>query len=132
MSRRSQRRSTSANVRVALAVLVSGLFMLICFCLVVYAAFGSLFDGEESATPSPQSALIVAYSPEKALVFRTLVEQFNGHLKENVLDECWLWPKGLAKKAAMVMAGLICYNAEAMRSLVAGDKSLKTVSKYWA
>jgi Ca-activated chloride channel family protein len=77
MSRRSQRRSTSANVKVALVVLVSGLFMLICFCLAIYAAFGSLFDGEESATPAPQSALIVAYSPEKALVFRTLVDQFN-------------------------------------------------------
>ena len=77
MSRPSQRRSTSGNVKVALVVLVSGLFMLICFCLVIYAALGSLFDGGESATPAPQSALIVAHSPEKALVFRTLVEQFN-------------------------------------------------------
>ena len=77
MSRPSQRRSTSGNVKVALVVLVSGLFVLICFCLVIYAALGSLFDGGESATPAPQSALIVAHSPEKALVFRTLVEQFN-------------------------------------------------------
>lgn len=63
---------------------------------------------------------------------RYLVEQFNGHLKENVLGGCWLWPRGLAKKAAMVMAGLICYNVEAVRSLVAGDESLKFISKYWA
>ena len=63
---------------------------------------------------------------------RYVVEQFNGHVKDNVLGECWIWPRGLVKKAAMVMAGLICYNAEAIRSLVAGEESLKTVSKYWA
>jgi len=63
---------------------------------------------------------------------RYVIEQFNGHLKGNVLDECWLWPRGLVKKAAMVLAGLICYNAEAVRSLVAGEESLKSISKYWA
>ena len=63
---------------------------------------------------------------------RYVVEQFNGHIKDNVLDECWVWPKGLVKKAAMVMAGLICYDAEAIRSLIAGEQSLKSVSKYWA
>jgi len=36
------------------------------------------------------------------------------------------------KKAAMVMAGLICYDAEAMRLIVAGEESLKSISKYWA
>ena len=50
---------------------------------------------------------------------RYVVEQFNGHLKANVLGECWVRPKGLVKKAAMVLAGLISYDAEAMRSLVA-------------
>jgi transposase len=63
---------------------------------------------------------------------RYVVEQFNGHIKANVLDECWIWPRGLLKKAAMVTAGLICYDAEAIRSLVAGEDSLKSVSKYWA
>jgi hypothetical protein len=63
---------------------------------------------------------------------RYVVEQFNGHLKANVLGECWVRPKGLVKKAAMVLAGLISYDAEAMRSLVAREESLKTVSKYWA
>jgi hypothetical protein len=62
---------------------------------------------------------------------RYVVEQFNGHLKSNVLDECWVWPRGLVKKAAMVLAGLISYDAEAMRSLIAGEQSLKTVSRYW-
>ncbi len=63
---------------------------------------------------------------------RYVVEQFNGHLKANVLRNCWVRPKGLVKKAAMVMAGLISYDAEAIRSLIVGEQSLKTVSKYWA
>lgn len=62
---------------------------------------------------------------------RYVVEQFNGHLKANVLRNCWVKPRGLVKKAAMVMAGLISYNAEAIRSLMVGEQSLKTVSKYW-
>jgi transposase len=63
---------------------------------------------------------------------RYVVEQFNGHLKANLLNECWVRPKGLIKKASMVVAGLIGYNVEAIRSLLVGDKSLKTVSKYWS
>lgn len=63
---------------------------------------------------------------------RYVVEQFNGHIKCNVLGECWVWPRGLIKKEAMVMAGLMSYDAEAMRSLIAGEQSLKSVSKYWA
>ena len=63
---------------------------------------------------------------------RYVVEQFNGHMKANVLKECWVRPKGLVKKTAMVMAGLISCIAEAMRSLIVGEESLKTVSKYWA
>jgi transposase len=46
---------------------------------------------------------------------RYVVEQFNGHVKANVLGECWVWPRGIIKKAAMVMAGLISYNVEAIR-----------------
>jgi hypothetical protein len=60
------------------------------------------------------------------------VEQFNGHVKDNILKRCWMRPKGLVKKAAMVTAGLISYDAEAMRSLIAGEQSLRSVSKYWA
>jgi len=63
---------------------------------------------------------------------RYVVEHFNGHLKGNVLGECWVRPKGLVKKAAMILAGLISYDAEAIRSLIAGEQSLKSVSKYWA
>jgi transposase len=63
---------------------------------------------------------------------RYVVEQFNGHIKANVLKQCWIRPRGLVKKAAMVMAGLISYDAEAMKSLILGEESLKHVSKYWA
>jgi transposase len=63
---------------------------------------------------------------------RYVVEQFNGHIKANVLKECWLWPKGLLKKAAMVTAGLISCDAEAVRSILVGEESFKSVSKYWA
>jgi len=63
---------------------------------------------------------------------RYLVEQFNGHLKANVLRKCWVWPLGLVKKSAMIVAGLICYNAEAIKALILGEESLKSVSKYWA
>jgi transposase len=62
---------------------------------------------------------------------RYVVEQFNGNLKANVLNKCWIRPKGLVKKASMITAGLIVYNIEAIRSLLVGDKSLKTVSKHW-
>ncbi len=62
---------------------------------------------------------------------RYVVEQFNGLIKEDVLDGCWLWPRGLVKKASMVLAGLICLDANAVESLVDGEESLRTVSKYW-
>jgi hypothetical protein len=62
---------------------------------------------------------------------RYLIEQFNGLFKGNVLDECWLLPKGLVKKASMVMAGLICLDANALDALVEGEESLRKVSKYW-
>ena len=63
---------------------------------------------------------------------RYVVEQFNGHIKANVLRGCYVRPRGLVKKAAMVMAALICFDAEAMKSLLLGEESLKHVSKYWA
>jgi len=63
---------------------------------------------------------------------RYVIEQFNGHVKANVLGECWIWPKGLVKKASMVMAGLISMDANAIEAIVEGQESLKAVSKYWA
>ena len=62
---------------------------------------------------------------------RYVVEQFNGHFKDNVLRRCWLRPRGLVKKAAMVTAGLISVDANAIEAMVEGEQSLKCVSRYW-
>ena len=59
------------------------------------------------------------------------VEQLNGHCKHNVLRGCWVRPKGLLKKTAMVLAGLICINASAIVALLEGSGSLKEASRYW-
>lgn len=62
---------------------------------------------------------------------RYVIEQFNGHFKDNVLKRCWLRPRGLAKKSAMVTAGLISVGANAIEALLADEESLKNASKYW-
>jgi hypothetical protein len=59
------------------------------------------------------------------------VEQFNCHVKHNILRGCWSRPRGLVKKTAMVFAGLICVEANAIEALLCGDLSLKCASKYW-
>jgi len=62
---------------------------------------------------------------------RYVVEQFNGHVKDNVLDDCWVRPKGIVKKASMVIAGLASIDANAIRAMIEGENSLKAVSQYW-
>ena len=59
------------------------------------------------------------------------VEQFNSHSKHNLLKGCWVRPKGLVKKSAMVMAGLVSMDANAILALLVGESSLKSASKYW-
>jgi hypothetical protein len=59
------------------------------------------------------------------------VEQFNGHIKHNVLGGCWVEPRGLVKKSAMVMAALVCIEVNAIWSLLCDDVSLKCASRYW-
>jgi hypothetical protein len=59
------------------------------------------------------------------------VEQFNCHVKHNVLRGCWSRPRGLLKKSAMVFAGMICVEANAIEALLSEDLSLKCASKYW-
>lgn len=59
------------------------------------------------------------------------VEQLNGHCKRNVLRGCWVNPRGLLKKSAMVMAALISINACAIVALVEDDGGLKEASRYW-
>ncbi len=79
MTRRSTRRSSSDNVRVVLVLLVVGLFLVIGVCCGAYALVRNLFDKDE-ATVSPvdsETALTVAYSPEKEITFVALVDGFN-------------------------------------------------------
>jgi len=65
-------------VRLALVALVVALFLVIGLCCGTYALLGRLFDGEEEvAAPSAEPGLVVAYSPEKELAFRALVDGFN-------------------------------------------------------
>jgi Ca-activated chloride channel family protein len=77
MSRRSARRSSSGNVGPVLVLLIIALFLAIGLCCGTYTVFSNLLKGDGPATPVPQAALTVAYSPEKALVFRELVDSFN-------------------------------------------------------
>jgi transposase len=62
---------------------------------------------------------------------RYVVEQFNGHVKDNVLKECWVRPRGMVKKTAMVTAGLISIDASAIEAMIEGETGLKAVSQYW-
>jgi hypothetical protein len=59
------------------------------------------------------------------------VEQFNGHCKANVLRGCWVRPRGLLKKASMVMASLIGVDVAAILALLEDGDGLKNASKYW-
>lgn len=59
------------------------------------------------------------------------VEQFNCHAKHNILRGCWVRPRGILKKSAMIVAGLICVEANAVEALFRDDLSLKCASKYW-
>ena len=58
-----------------------------------------------------------------------MVEQFNRHVKDYVLGECWVRPRGLLKKAALIVAGLISYDAEAIKPLIVGEKILKNIKQ---
>lgn len=79
MSRRSGRRSSSSNVRLVLVGLTIGLFLMFGLCCGTYTLLSNLLSGEEvePATPISETALTVAYSPEKEQVFRALVAGFN-------------------------------------------------------
>ena len=85
-----------------------------------------------ACNPRKQRRLGTPVHPELLREKRYLVEQFNGHVKDNVLKHCWTRPRGIVKKTAMVTAGLISYDAEAMKALIQDENSLKSVSKYWA
>jgi Ca-activated chloride channel family protein len=77
-----QSRSASSNARTVLIVLVIGLFGISVVCCGAYTLVSRLFSGDGGATPLPEEALIVAYSPEKEQAFGTLVDKFNAQAFE--------------------------------------------------
>jgi Ca-activated chloride channel family protein len=78
MTKRRGGRSSSDNVRLVLIGLMVGLFVVIALCCGGYALLAQLIGGDGEETPVvPESALVVAYSPEKAQVFQALVGRFN-------------------------------------------------------
>jgi Ca-activated chloride channel family protein len=67
-------------VRVTLVVLVTVMFAVLAICCGFFALVNSLVGGDDpvvSTVPPDESALVVAYSPEKEVVFRELVDRFN-------------------------------------------------------
>lgn len=77
MGRGQRGRSSSSSVRVILFILIAGLFMVIALCCAAYAVIGNLLDDGEPTETVSESALVIAYSPEKEAVFRALVDGFN-------------------------------------------------------
>jgi Ca-activated chloride channel family protein len=80
MSRRSGRRSSPGNVRAVLILLTVGLFLGFGLCCGAYTLISRVLgptDSGELATPVPTTALAVAYSPEKEIAFKALVDGFN-------------------------------------------------------
>ncbi len=77
MNRRSVRRSSGIQARPILILLTIGLFAMIALCCAGYSLVARLFDGEGTPAPVSSSSLTIAYSPEKELLFSTLVTKFN-------------------------------------------------------
>lgn len=63
------------------------------------------------------------YTPPLCKRKRYIVEQFNSRFKE-MLGRCWLWFKGLAKKATIAYSALLAMNALAMQALLTNRPEL--------
>ncbi len=77
MNRRSVRRTSGIQARPILILLTIGLFATIAFCCAGYSLVARFFEQEGTPEPVSSTALTVAYSPEKELLFTTLVTKFN-------------------------------------------------------
>jgi Ca-activated chloride channel homolog len=75
----SSSRNTRSSARIVLFLLILGLFLVIGVCCASWAVISRFVDGgQETTTPDlSSSGLVVAYSPEKDVAFRTLVDGFN-------------------------------------------------------
>ena len=82
MSRRGgsgSSKNARGSARLVLFLLILGLFLVIGVCCALWAIVGRVVDdGDGLETPEIASSdLVVAYSPEKELAFRALVDAFN-------------------------------------------------------
>ena len=70
------------------------------------------------------------YTPPLCKQKHYIVEQFNSRLKD-VLSNCWLRVRGLAKKATLVYSAMLAMLVIALQSLLSGKPSLlRKVSLY--
>ncbi|RPI53260.1 MAG: hypothetical protein EHM56_07445, partial [Chloroflexi bacterium] len=88
MSRRGgsgSSKNARGNARLVLFLLILGLFLVIGACCALWAIVSRVVDGGDGLeTPEiGSSGLVVAYSPEKELAFRALVDGFNGQRFES-------------------------------------------------
>jgi transposase len=63
------------------------------------------------------------YTPPLCKRKRYIVEQFNSRLKD-MLNNCWRWFKGLAKKATIVYSALVAMLAIALQALLQNKPEL--------
>lgn len=109
-----------------------------------YVLADAAYDSKRNirAVESIDAVLVIACNPRRGKrrraqnvellkTRRYVVEQFNGRVKGNVLDGCWVRSRGVVKKASMVMVGLVSIDVNAIRAVIEGENSLKAVSQYW-
>jgi Ca-activated chloride channel family protein len=108
-------------VRVILFVLIAGLFMVIAVCCGAYALIGNLLDDGEATTTVSESALVIAYSPEKEAVFQALVDGFNEQTFETPDGETMRIEAVVLSPEAMVNSVL---TGEAVFHAMAPDSSI--------
>jgi Ca-activated chloride channel family protein len=121
MGRGQRGRSSSSSVRVILFILIAGLFMVIAVCCAAYAVIGNLLDGGEPTEIVSESALVVAYSPEKEAVFQALVDGFNEQAFETTDGEAMRIEAVVLSPEAMVNSVL---DGEAVFHAMAPDSSI--------
>jgi Ca-activated chloride channel homolog len=121
MARGQRGRTSSSSVRVILFILIAGLFMVIAVCCAAYALIGNLLEDGEPTGTVPESALVVAYSPEKEAVFQALVDGFNQQALETPDGEALQIETVVLSPEAMMTSVL---EGEAVFHAMAPDSSI--------
>ncbi|MCL7451746.1 MAG: VWA domain-containing protein [Anaerolineae bacterium] len=104
-----------------LIILIAGLFMVIAVCCGAYALIGNLLEDGEPTGTIPESALVVAYSPEKEVVFQALVDGFNQQALETPDGEALQIETVVLSPEAMMTSVL---EGEAVFHAMAPDSSI--------